>query len=261
MNPSNNSDKVLLDLQNVGFFYWRKSSLFRKSRFWVLKDINLQVYKGETLGIIGRNGVGKSTLLRVLAGIVMPDAGHLVRNCGQVSLLALRAGFNNHLTGRENAIFNGMLLGLSKEEVLSRIDDIIEFSELGDFFDQPIKTYSSGMKARLAFATAMQADPELFLVDEVLGVGDAAFKEKSVEVMKAKICSDHTVVMVSHNLKLVDEVCQRVLWIENGETRACGETRPILIKYLEYIREQQILQGRNRKQLESEMNVFENELN
>ncbi len=256
MNLVQSQNNWLLDLQSVGFYYWQKTNVFSRNKFWVLKNITTKVYQGETLGIIGRNGVGKSTLLRLLAGIVKPDSGHIKRNCARVSLLALQAGFNPHLTGRENALFAGMLFGVSKSEMLKRMDDILEFSELGDFFEQPIKTYSTGMRARLGFATALQASPELFLVDEVIGVGDAVFREKSVEAMKAKICSDQTVVLVSHNLPLIDEVCQRVLWIENGQALACGETRQVLEKYVHYIKELQDKKVIQKSTLAKNQNIF-----
>lgn len=227
--------KLLLDMVNVGFFYWRKASLFSRDRHWVLKDINLKLFQGETLGIIGRNGVGKSTLLRLLAGIVMPDKGYVERHCNRVSLLALQAGFNNNLTGRENIFNNALFLGMTKAQVLSKIDEIIEFAELEDFIDQSIKTYSTGMRARLGFSIAIQANPDLFILDEVLGVGDAVFMDKSVKAMKAKICSDQTVVLVSHNLQFINEVCDRVLWIENGTTRAHGESAKIIDRYNNYV--------------------------
>jgi len=169
MNSISGPISLAMLLENVGVYYWRQAGLFGRERFWALEKISLDLKHGETLGVIGRNGVGKSTLLKLMAGIISPDRGKITTGVRKVSLLALQAGFSPHLTGRENAILNGMLLGMRRAEVQSRMDDIVSFAELDDFMDQPIKTYSAGMKTRLGFAIAFQANPDLLLIDEVIG--------------------------------------------------------------------------------------------
>lgn len=227
--------KCVMELNNVGLYYVRRKGLFGQERFWALKDISFKLYYGETLGIIGRNGVGKSTLLKVMANIISPNQGSISHNGMRASLLALQAGFSPHLSGRENAILNGMLLGMRRKEVEERMHHIIAFSELNDFIDQPIKSYSSGMAARLGFAIAFQVDPELLLIDEVIGVGDATFMMKSTIAMKKRIRSGRTVVLVSHNDALIGELCDRAIWIEEGIVRAEGPVQDTLKVYKEYV--------------------------
>jgi lipopolysaccharide transport system ATP-binding protein len=199
--------------------------------FWALQDVSFELYRGETLGIVGRNGAGKSTLLRVLAGIITPERGKVVGNGYQASLLSLQVGFVPHLTGRENAILSGLLLGLHRREVEAAINEIIEFAELAEFIDEPVRTYSAGMKARLGFAVAFQANPDVLLIDEVLAVGDAEFRKKSAAAMRERIQSDKTVVLVSHNAPTLRELCDRAVWIENGVSRAEGSTEVVLRQY------------------------------
>ncbi|RME60647.1 ABC transporter ATP-binding protein [Candidatus Parcubacteria bacterium] len=191
----------------------------REERHEVLADVSFDVMRGETLGVIGHNGVGKSTLLRVLAGIIAPDEGMVINHGVSVSLLSLQAGFLPNLTGRENAILGGMLLGQSKEAMLARLDDIREYSGIGDAFDQPTGTYSNGMKTRLGFAVAIFADADVILLDEVLGVGDFEFRQKSSKTMREIIASDKTVVLVSHDMNLVQQVCDRVVRVERKKVR------------------------------------------
>lgn len=234
---------LVLSMHHVGVAYRRKKGIFGDT-FWALKDVSFELYHGETLGIIGRNGAGKSTLLRLIANIIKPDKGKIQKTQGyQASLLTLQLGFVPYLTGRENAVLSGMLLGLRKKEILARLDAIIEFSELGEFIDQPIVTYSSGMAARLGFSVAFQADPDIFLIDEVLGVGDAEFIKKSTTVMQQKIKTNKTVVFVSHNAALVHQLCDRVVWIEDGVTRAEGEPKTVLAMYHEYLQQHAAKQG------------------
>jgi lipopolysaccharide transport system ATP-binding protein len=223
-NINRNSETKILSLHNVGLYYSRRQQFFRRSRFWALRDVSFDLHTGETLGIIGKNGVGKSTLLRVLAGIIAPDTGQMqVHRPGlRISLISLQAGFVPFMSGRENAILSGMLLGATKKEICSRMDDIVAFSELNGFFDEPVNTYSTGMRARLGFSVAYHVDPDVILLDEVLGVGDASFQKKSTAAMKERIKSDKTVVMVSHSAALVREICDRVVWIEDGKTQAQG---------------------------------------
>ncbi len=231
------NNDIIISLENIGVSYKRKKAKFRWQRdtFWALKDISLDLYRGESLGVIGRNGVGKTTLLTVIAGIILPDKGTITMDNCKSSLLSLQVGFVPYLSGRENAILSGMLLGLSKKEIEGKLDDIIEFSELEDFIDQPIGTYSAGMKARLGFSVAFQIDPEVLLIDEVLGVGDADFKKKSSSVMYEKLQSNKTVVLVSHNADTISEFCSRAVWIEQGVSRAEGNTKEVLAEYEQYL--------------------------
>jgi len=221
-------EQPVLSLRNVGISYKRR--IFSEP-FWAIKDVSFDLYHGETLGIIGRNGVGKSTLLRMMAGIIKPDTGTFVNNGYSASLLCLQLGFIAYLSGRENAILSGMLMGLRKKEIKAKIDAILEFSELGDFFDEPIATYSSGMKARLGFSVAFQVDPDILLVDEVLGVGDERFRQKSTKVMQEKIRSNKTIVFVSHQAAIIEQLCNRVIWIEEGVSKAEGTPKEIFAEY------------------------------
>lgn len=176
---TNNNSTPVINLENVGYYFQKRKGFFSKEKFWALKQITFTLHKGESLGIIGRNGAGKSTLLKLLSGIISPDRG-ILHNFGfTASLLSLQAGFLPYLTGRENTLLNGMILGINKRTILNQMDQIHAFSGLNTFFDQPIKSYSSGMKARLGFSIAFQLDPDIFLLDEVLGVGDETFREKS----------------------------------------------------------------------------------
>lgn len=223
----------VLSLRNVGVRYGRRRHLFsqHQSEFWALRDVTLDLFSGETLGVIGRNGAGKTTLLKVLAGILRPDSGSYVNNGYRATLLSLQVGFVGYLSGRENAILSGLLLGMHRHEIERKMDAIISFSGLEDFIDEPIQTYSSGMKARLGFSTAFQVDPDILLVDEVMGVGDAEFTEKSKAVMREKIRSDKTVVLVSHNTDVIRSLADRVAWIEKGGTVAQGGPDDVLEAY------------------------------
>ncbi len=227
-------EEPILSLRNIGVFYKRRRGIFGE-QFWALKNISFDLYHGETLGIIGRNGVGKSTLLRLMAGIIKPNKGTFINRGYHASLLSLQLGFIPYLSGRENAILSGMFMGLRKKEVKAKMDAIIEFSELDDFIDQPIATYSSGMKARLGFSVAFQVDPDILLIDEVLGVGDAEFRQKSTKVMQEKIRSNKTIVFVSHQTGIVKQLCNRVVWIEEGISKAEGEADEVLKEYHQFL--------------------------
>ncbi|MGH0034631.1 MAG: ABC transporter ATP-binding protein [Myxococcota bacterium] len=222
----------VLSLSGVGVSYWKRTGLFRRGRFWALQDVSFDVGHGETLGIIGRNGAGKSTLLRLLARVIEPDRGELRSEQITASLLSLKLGFVPTLTGRENAQLSGMLQGLRRAEIAARMDEIVEFSDLQEFIDQPIATYSSGMLARLAFAVAFQSKPDVLLIDEVWGVGDADFRQKSRLVMREMVSSQRTVVLVTHNLDLVRRFCDRAVWIEGGTSRAVGPPEEVIESYL-----------------------------
>lgn len=223
-----------MSLEHVGLAFRRGGLRLKpRPRFWVLKDVSFELHQGETLGIIGRNAAGKSTLLRLLAGIIAHDRGRFVNRAQSISLQTLQAGFVPYLTGRQNAILSGILLGLRRRDVEACMDAIIDFSELGDFIDQPLSTYSSGMRARLGFSVAYQVQPDVLLIDETLGVGDAAFMEKSTQAMRERIRSDKTIVLVSHMPGIVRELCDRAVWIEDGVTCAVGDVAEVTDAYHE----------------------------
>ncbi len=191
----------------------------RKRRFWALKDISLTVHRGEAFGITGRNGAGKSTLLCLIAGVMKPTTGD-IRIEGRVApLLELGAGFHPELTGRENIILNGVLLGMTRREIKKKLPEIIAFSELEEFIDQPIRTYSSGMLARLGFSVAVHIDPEILLIDEILAVGDTQFQKKCLDRMLTFKKNGSTIVHVSHNIPQIKMLCDRVALIDGGRLR------------------------------------------
>ena len=203
-----------------------------KNCFWALKGINLTVKKGECLGVIGRNGAGKSTLLSLLLGVAQPTEGRVEVSGKKTPLLELGAGFHPDLTGLENIMMNGVLLGHTKEEVLEQMDDIIAFSELGDFIDMPIRTYSSGMVMRLAFSVAIHTDPEILLIDEILAVGDESFQKKSGNALIGLIKGGVTTVYVSHNMDAIKRICNRAIWLEHGQIKAEGEPGKVIEMYM-----------------------------
>ncbi len=206
-----------------------------ESHFWPLRDVSFQVYPNEALGIIGPNGSGKSTLLKMLAGILEPTEGTILVNGRISALLELGAGFHPDLTGRENIFLNGSMYGLGRGEIRARLDDIIEFSELGRFIDMPIKHYSSGMYVRLGFAVAIHTDPDLLLVDEVLAVGDAAFQNKCMRAIYEFRRRGGTLILVSHDLGTIQAVCDRVIWYEEGAIQAMGEPTQVVMEYLNHV--------------------------
>ena len=221
----------LISLRGASLCYVRRLRRRHHCDFWALQNISFDLIKGETLGVIGRNGAGKSTLLRLLAGIVAPDRGEVITHGASASLLSLQVGFLPHLSGRENAMLSGILLGLTPKQMRERMNDIVAFSELGDVIDAPLKTYSHGMRARLGFAVSFLTDPEILLVDEVLGVGDIEFRKKSSGLLKERIRSDRTAVVVSHSLHTIRELCDRVAWIQRGKLFAIGDTGAVLKDY------------------------------
>lgn len=201
-----------------------------------LKGVSLKVKKGEIIGIIGTNGCGKSTLLRIISGIYPPDSG-TCKVQGTISLLAgLGTGFSAHQTGRENAILYGSILGYSEEKIINKLPEIIEFSELGGFIDEPIRTYSAGMKARLGLAVASAIQPELLLIDEVLGVGDPAFRKKSTDRIMEMVQDAGSVVIVSHSFGMLTEVCDRLVLLEKGSIISEGEPKDVIEAYYENIK-------------------------
>jgi len=208
----------------------RRSAIERE--FWAIRDVSFEVQHGETLGVIGRNGSGKSTLLKTLARILTPDRG-AVRTSGRVAaLLEVGSGFHPELTGRENIFLNGSILGMSRREVTSQFDGIVEFSGVGAFIDQPVKNYSSGMYVRLGFSVAVHVKPDILLVDEVLAVGDAEFQERSQARFRELTRSGRTVVIVSHGLDDVRALCTRTAWLDHGELRQIGATGDVVDAYL-----------------------------
>lgn len=219
--------------------------LFRKRTsyhdFEALKGASFTIREGETVAIIGRNGSGKSTILKIIAGVYRPTAGE-VRISGQVgALIELGAGFHPDLTGRENIVLNGLLLGLSKQEIQSREQQILDFAELGEFIDSPVKQYSSGMFMRLGFAVATEIDPDVLLMDEILAVGDAAFQQKCSARIDEFRQRGKTIIFVSHDLNAVRQFCDRVLWIHNGVLLGDGPADQIVTRYEELLHKPTII--------------------
>lgn len=199
--------------------------------FWALKDLSFEVRKGEVLGIVGHNGAGKSTLLKVISGILKPTRGSVEVNGVVAPMLELGSGFDFDLTGRENVFLNGAILGFSEQFLKERYEEIVKFSELGQFVDVPLRNYSSGMVARLAFSVATVVRPDILIVDEVLSVGDAGFQEKSKQRMLELMGGGTTVLFVSHSLEQIRAMCDRVLWIEHGEMKMLGDARSVCDAY------------------------------
>ena len=213
--------------------------LFRKrNRYeerWVLNGISFNVRKGEAVGLIGHNGCGKSTTLKLLTKIIYPDGGTVDMSGRVSSLIELGAGFHPDMSGRENIYTNASIFGLSKKEIDARVDEIIAFSELEDYIDNPVRTYSSGMYMRLAFSVAINVDADILLIDEILAVGDAHFQEKCFEKMQEIKKSGTTIVIVSHSLGQIEEICDRSIWIDAGRIRMDGQPKEVHEKYLEYM--------------------------
>jgi len=201
--------------------------------FEVLKGISFSVYPGETFGIIGRNGSGKSTTLSLIAGVLRPDKGEIAVNGRVSALLELGAGFHPDLTGFENIILNGVLLGLTKKEIKLKMEKIVEFSELGQFIYEPIRTYSDGMLARLGFSVAIHVEPQILLIDEILAVGDISFQKRCLEKIMEFKKKDVTIVFVSHGLEDVERICDRVALLNNGKLVHLGNAKETIKKYIE----------------------------
>lgn len=209
----------------------RKDGIKKSNIYRAVNDISFSVKQGEILGIVGRNGSGKTTLLRSIAGIFQPDEGYINTYMNRVSLMAIGIGFNPYNTGRENIIKSGMLLGCKYDYVKDRIDEIIEFSELGEFIERPVRTYSSGMYSKLSFAVTAILDTDIMLVDEVLSVGDEHFRQKSFKKMEELMLSDRTVLIVSHATDTLKQFCDKVLWINDGHFVEIGPTEEVLARY------------------------------
>ncbi len=227
---------VILSAKNITLKYRTRSGLFKYFEHTALDNVSFDLHRGETLGILGRNGCGKSTLLRILAGIITPTQGEIVCNKHvNRALLTLGLGFRPDLSGRDNALLSAMLGGMTKRDATEILDEISEFAELGEFFDQPVKTYSAGMRARLGFSTALNADVDVLLIDEVLSVGDAGFRTKAQSAITKRLNGDQTIVLVSHNPQQVDAVCDYGLWIEGGVIQVWGSTGEVRQAYGQFM--------------------------
>ncbi len=221
---------TLVSLDRVGIAY-RTKLHWGAASFWALQDVSCRLARGDRLGVIGRNGAGKSTLLRAIAGVLAPDRGRIERSRATCQLLSLSLGFLPHLSGRDNAILSGMLLGLPYREIARRLPAILEFSELEDFFEEPIATYSTGMLSRLGFSVALQVEPDILLIDEILSVGDADFQEKSGQALHQRMHDGTTVVFVSHDDEAIRRICTHALWIDHGHSMMYGGVDEVLRAY------------------------------
>jgi teichoic acid transport system ATP-binding protein len=233
-------NNLWIGYKNIQAYSIKKSLLKLKKahveEFQAVKGVSFTVPKGEILGIIGKNGSGKSTMLKALAGIFSPDQGTIDLKGHTVSLLSIGVGFQKEVTGRENILLSGMLLGFSEEEIRAKMPEIIEFAELGKFIDMPVKTYSSGMHSKLAFSITAILETEIMLIDEVLSVGDAKFKKKSYAKMKELISNkNRTVVIVSHSIDTLKDLCDRVMWMHDGEIKMIDEPETVLEQYEEFM--------------------------
>ncbi len=205
----------------------------RKEKREVLKEINIKIKKGEVVALIGTNGSGKSTLLKLMTKIIYPNKGKIITDGKLTSLLELGAGFHPDFSGRENIYFNASIFGLTRKQIDERLEDIIEFSELRPFIDNPVRTYSSGMYMRLAFSVAINVDADILLIDEILSVGDEHFQNKCFEKMKELKEQGKTMVFVTHNMRAVTELCNRAIWLYDGKIKMDGNTKDVVEKYIE----------------------------
>lgn len=203
----------------------------QKTEFWALNDVSFEVEKGEVVGFVGSNGAGKSTLLKVIAGVMKPTKGNVEIGGNICPMIELGAGFDMDLTARENIFLNGAVLGYTKQFIEQKFDEIVAFSELQDFLDVPVRNFSSGMVARLAFSVATIVDPEILIVDEILSVGDIAFQQKSENKMRSMIGGGTTVLFVSHSIEQIKKLCNRVVWLDHGNVKEIGLAEEICEKY------------------------------
>lgn len=240
------SKEIIIEIKNLSksfmIYHEKKNTFFEfissffqrgksKERLQVLKNISFNVKKGEMIGIIGSNGSGKTTLLKLITKILVPDSGTIYTNGSIIPLLGLGTGFNEELTAKENVLFYGLLLGFTKKEITKKLDKIIKFAELEKFVDTKLKNFSTGMYARLAFSTAIEVNPDILIVDEVLSVGDASFQEKSFAVFNEFKKKDKTILFVSHNLEEIRKLCDRALWINQGEIQLIGDPVSVINEY------------------------------
>lgn len=231
---------LVISYQNLKKTSIKKTLLHLKrqkpDRFVAVKGISFYVREGEILGIIGKNGSGKSTTLNALAGIFSPDSGSIDLNGHSISLLSIGVGFIREMTGRENITLSGMLLGFTEEQVKAKEQEIIDFAEIGEFIDMPVRTYSSGMYSKLAFSITAILETDIMLIDEVLSVGDQKFKKKSYEKMKSLISNkDRTVVIVSHSIETLKQLCDTVMWMHEGQIKRIGDPDEVLDEYVAFM--------------------------
>lgn len=243
MQNVSEEDRIIVEnvYKNFNIYYDKANSLKEKLLFWnrnkrekreVLKNINLKIKNGEAVALIGVNGSGKSTLLKLMTKIIYPNKGKITTNGKLTSLLELGAGFHPDFSGRENIYFNASIFGLTKKEIDARIDKIIDFSELGNFIDNPVRTYSSGMYMRLAFAVAINVDADILLIDEILAVGDQHFQDKCIAKMKQLKEEGKTMVFVTHSMNTVNEFCNRAIWLSEGVIKMDGDPSYVTEEYL-----------------------------
>ncbi len=223
------SDEPINSLKEI--FTTALTGKLKYNEFLALDDVSFDLEKGKTLGLIGKNGAGKSTTLKLISGILKPTSGNIIVRGNVVPMLELGAGFDLELTGRENIYLNGAILGYSKDYLQSKFNEIVEFAEISEFIDMPIRNYSSGMMARLAFSIASVVQPEILIVDEILAVGDVAFQEKSFNRMKELMSGGATVLFVSHDLDKIEEMCDEVIWLDKGKVVMKGKTRKVCEAY------------------------------
>lgn len=250
-------DKPYLQLNNVSLRYERTSSfslftnthLRKKKSFLAIDDVSFSIQENETVGIIGRNGSGKSTISRLMSKVLPPNEG-IVKVKGKVHLLALGVGFQSNLTGRDNVYVSGTLQGMSKKQVSENMQDIEDFAELGDFFDEPVRTYSSGMRSRLGFAVSTAVKPEILILDEVLSTGDQSFKNKAKQRMELMRSRTKIVILVSHSISQVKEMCTRVIWLEKGQMMMDGDPEEILKYYEDFCKKPKKWMYNNREKFD-----------
>lgn len=243
---TNNRKKPIISIQNVGKLYklfdspvdrlkhtlfWRMGKKYGRD-FWALQDVSFDVYVGEMVGIVGKNGSGKSTLLQIIAKVLQPTTGRVDVEGRVSALLELGSGFNPEYTGRENVFMNGAIMGIDEKEMQDRYDAIVAFADIGEFIDQPIKFYSSGMLARLAFSTAMSVDPDILIADEILAVGDMAFQEKCFKAFHNLRNKGVTILFVSHDVYTVRSFCQKAIYLRNGRQLASGASYQVIEQYI-----------------------------
>lgn len=229
-------ENPILKLEGVSHSYSRKSPNIEERSRRVLDCIFLDLYDGETLGVIGNNGCGKTTILRIMAGILAPTCGRVTRRKGaSAALLSIGLGFKPNASGRSNAKLAAMLQGSSKKEAESYLEEIKEFSELGSAFEEPVRSYSSGMMSRLGFTTALKTHVDILLIDEVLSVGDAHFRQKAEKAIEDRISGEQTVVFVSHSATQIQHLCSRAIWLYDGKIASQGETALVLEEYSEHV--------------------------
>lgn len=226
------SEQVLIRAENVAVTY-SMGAFWKRAYYTPIENISFDVISGENLGIIGKNGAGKSTLLRLLAGIILPDKGRIIKGPEvSVSMLVANAGFDPFISGRDNIYLAGMIFGLSRKDIDQKMPRIVEFADIGDWIDKPLRTYSSGMMARVGFSLSLEMTPDVLLIDEAMGAGDENFRKKARKRLLDKIKSDQTTVIVSHDLDILAELCTRVIWIHEKQIRLDGDPKEVTEEYL-----------------------------